>query len=172
MIRVKPIKDKKELALEFPIPLDYYKFYESKPEKILGSIIGHEGKGSLLSFLKEKGLATGLGAHGAPDTPDYGSLGIYITLTEKGVEQYQTVLEYCFSYFEMLKKEGFKDYLFERRRLEGGAAEHRLRQGQENDGVHDAVLQQVGVENPQASNDGIGDARADLRCQWPVSRLH
>ena len=106
LIRVKPIKDKKELAVEFPFPLDYYKYYESKPVKILSSIIGHEGKGSLLSFLKKKGLATGLGAHGAPDTPDYGSLGIYITLTEKGVEQYHTVLEYCFSYFEMLKKEG------------------------------------------------------------------
>jgi len=119
LIRVKPIKDKKELALEFPLPLDYYKYYESKPEKILSSIIGHEGKGSLLSFLKEKGLATGLGGHSAPDTPDYGSLGIFITLTEKGVEQYQTVLEYCFSYFEMLKKEGLKDYLFEEQKTMG-----------------------------------------------------
>ena len=50
------LKDKKELALEFPLPIDYHKYYESKPDKILSSIIGHEGKGSLLSFLKNKGL--------------------------------------------------------------------------------------------------------------------
>ena len=119
LIRVKPIKDKKELGLEFPLPLDYYKYYGSKPEKILSSIIGHEGKGSLLSLLKEKGLATGLSANGAPDTPDYGSLGIFIALTEKGVEQYHTVLQYCFSYFEMLKKQGYQNYLFNEQKTMG-----------------------------------------------------
>ena len=119
LIGVKPIKDKKELALEFPLPIEYYQYYASKPEKILGSIIGHEGKGSLLSFLKEKGLATGLGANGAPDTPDYGSLGIRISLTEKGVQQYRDVLKYCFSYLDMLKQEGYQNYLFDEQKTMG-----------------------------------------------------
>ena len=119
LIRVKPVKDKKELVLEFPIPFNYYKYYESKPEKILGSIIGHEGKGSLLSFLKEKGLATGIGAHGAPDTPNYGSLGIYISLTKNGVERYREVLQYCFSYLNMLKKKGYQNYLFDEHKTIG-----------------------------------------------------
>jgi len=113
LIRVKPVKDKKELALEFPIPLDLHKYYESKPDKILSSIIGHEGKGSLLSYLKNMGLATGLGAYGSPDTPNYGSFDIFIQLTDKGVEEYINVLDYCFSYFNMLKQTGFKRYLFE-----------------------------------------------------------
>ncbi|HIM53296.1 MAG TPA: hypothetical protein EYI88_01790, partial [Candidatus Marinimicrobia bacterium] len=116
LIRVKPVKDKKELGLEFPLPINLYQYYEEKPMKILGSLMGHEGQGSLLSFLKEKGLATGLNGGGSPDTPDYGSAGVHIQLTEKGVENYQDVLGYFFSYVDMLKREGFKEYLFEEQR--------------------------------------------------------
>ncbi|HJM84696.1 MAG TPA: insulinase family protein, partial [Candidatus Marinimicrobia bacterium] len=112
LIRVKPVKDKKELGLEFPLPIDLYQYYDSKPMSILGSLMGHEGKGSLLSFLKDKGLATGLNGGGSPDTPDYGSAGVNIQLTEKGVSNYQEVLGYFFSYVDMLKKEGFKNYIF------------------------------------------------------------
>ena len=75
--------------------------------------MGHEGKGSLLSFLKDKGLATGLNAGGHNDTPDYGNGRVYIHLTDKGVEKYQDILSYFFSYVDMLKNEGFKEYLFE-----------------------------------------------------------
>ena len=74
--------------------------------------MGHEGKGSLLSLLKQKGLATGMYGGGSPDTPDYGSAGVNIQLTEKGVSNYQEVLGYFFSYVAMLKKEGFKNYIF------------------------------------------------------------
>ena len=48
LIRVKPVKDKKELGLEFPLPFDLYQYYDSKPMSILGSLMGHEGNGSLL----------------------------------------------------------------------------------------------------------------------------
>ncbi len=113
LIRVKPVKDKKELGLEFPLPIDMYSLYDGKPMRVLGSLMGHEGKGSLLSHLKEKGLATGLRGGGSPDTPNYGSAGIHVQLTQKGVDNYQEVLEYFFSYVNMLKKEGFKNYLFE-----------------------------------------------------------
>jgi len=112
LIRVKPVKDKKELGLEFPLPIDLYQYYDSKPMSILGSLMGHEGKGSLLSFLKGKGLATGLGGGGSPDTPDYGSAGVNIQLTDKGVSNYQEVLGYFFSYVAMLKKEGYRNYIF------------------------------------------------------------
>jgi len=112
LIQIKPIKDKKELELEFPLPFNLNQFYDSKPMGILGTLIGYEGEGSLLSFLKEKGLATGLMAGGSPNTPDYGSAGIRIQLTEKGVRDYLQVLGYFFSYIDMLKTEGYKEYLF------------------------------------------------------------
>jgi len=112
LIRVKPVKDKKELDIEFPLPINLYQYFDSKPMKILGSLMGHEGEGSLLSLLKEKGLATGMYGGGSPDTPDYGSAGVNIQLTDKGVFNYQEVLGYFFSYIAMLKKEGYKDYIF------------------------------------------------------------
>ena len=112
LIKIKPIKDNKELILEFPLPFDLYQYYDSKPMRVLGSLLGHEGKGSLLSLLKLEGLATGLNGGGSSDTPDYGSAGIRIQLTDKGVLEYQNVLGHFFSYIQMLSKEGYKEYLF------------------------------------------------------------
>ena len=59
-----------------------------------------------------------------------------------------------------------------RRAAERSHAVDRLCQGQKNDGLHDPVLQQVGVENSQAANDGFGDVGADVRGLRPLSRLH
>ena len=63
-------------------------------------------------MLKEEGLATELRSGGSPDTPNYGSMSIWIQLTEKGVKNYLQVLNYFFSYVQMLKKQGYKEYLF------------------------------------------------------------
>ena len=58
-VQVKPLKDFKSLNLVFPTP-SYRKLYGEKPYSYIAKLIGHEGKGSLLSYLKEKNLATGL----------------------------------------------------------------------------------------------------------------
>jgi insulysin len=44
---------------------DKSKYYENPPSTYLSYIVGHEGKGSLLSFLISEGLATGLSAGGS-----------------------------------------------------------------------------------------------------------
>ena len=71
LVRVEPVKDIRSLTLEFPTPPgDIH--YQSKPAGLLSFIIGHEGKGSLLSYLKEQGLATALGAYGYDPAREYG----------------------------------------------------------------------------------------------------
>jgi insulysin len=75
LTQIEPIKELRTLELEFSLPA-FLDHYASKPLSLIGSLIGHEGKGSLLSLLKEEDLATALGAgRGGPMSglsPDYG----------------------------------------------------------------------------------------------------
>ena len=110
-IKIKSIKDKRSLGLEFPtIRLDDH--LDSKPASVVASVLGYEGKGSLLSKLKEQGLALGLSAGGGNSHPDISSFDINISLTEKGEAEYQRVLELVFAYIELLRKTDFKEYTF------------------------------------------------------------
>ena len=54
IVQIDPVKDIRDLQLFFPIS-GTRDMYQSKPGRQMGFILGHEGKGSLLSFLKEKG---------------------------------------------------------------------------------------------------------------------
>ena len=56
-----------------------------------------KGKGSLLSKLKEEGLALGLSAGGGSSHPDLSTFDITVSLTEKGEANYQRVMELVFA---------------------------------------------------------------------------
>ena len=59
LLKIKTIKDVRSLEIDFPtIRLLDHK--GSKPASVVGSVLGYEGKGSLLSKLKEEGLVLGL----------------------------------------------------------------------------------------------------------------
>jgi len=111
VIRCDPVKDLRELMLTFAIP-DFTRHYNVKPEQLIGFCIGHEGKGSLLSYLKDKGLATGLSAGASYHTSDYGSFSIHIQLTQKGLEKFHDVIKYCFSYIRLLKEQRIAPHIF------------------------------------------------------------
>jgi insulysin len=111
VLRVKPVKDIRQLQLNFSLPsLDAH--FKSQPETLIGAILGHEGEGSLLSHLKSLGLATGLGAGAYKNTQDYASFSISVQLTPKGLQEVEKVAELCFSAVEVLKSEAFPLYMF------------------------------------------------------------
>ena len=68
LLKIKTIKDTRTLELEFPT-IRLKDSQENKPSSIISSIIGYEGSGSLLSQLKEEGLALGLSAGGGYSHP-------------------------------------------------------------------------------------------------------
>ena len=112
LLKIKTIKDVRSLEIDFPtIRLLDHK--GSKPASVVGSILGYEGKGSLLSKLKEEGLVLGLSAGGGSSHPNINSFGITISLTEKGLNEYERILEMIFSYIEMVRKHGIEKYTFE-----------------------------------------------------------
>lgn len=54
-----PIKDTRNLTISFQIP-DYDEHFRSGPEHYISHLVGHEGKGSILSELKTRGWCNNL----------------------------------------------------------------------------------------------------------------
>ncbi|MDA8773914.1 insulinase family protein [Chlamydiia bacterium] len=107
IITIKPIQDRSELYLHFPIPHQFFGNPGEKMNNLIASLIGDESDGSLLSLLKKDKLATGLNAWIGGETAQYGSATILITLTNKGVDNTEMVTERFFSYINMLKESDF-----------------------------------------------------------------
>ena len=129
LVQIQPQATLRQLDLVFPIP-DYREDYDAKPVSYLGNLVGHEGEGSVLSQLKAEGLAEGLSAGSGLGWPGGGLFQVSISLTERGVQDYQRVLQLFFSYMEMLRKEGAQKWLYdEQARL----AEYSFRFKQESE---------------------------------------
>ena len=111
-VLVQPLKEERLLTLSFPIP-DSSKVYREKPLSYLGNLLGHEGKGSLLSFLKRYGWAEGLSAGGGNVTRGDGRFDINIHLTERGVAAVDQIVALVFHVIDQLEKKGVKAWRFE-----------------------------------------------------------
>ena len=110
-IEVEPVADIKQLTLTFAVPTPE-KYWRSKPHLLLGSLVGDEGEGSLLSVLKAKGYASALAAGTAASTY-VGEFEVKITLTERGLKATDDIIALFFSYIAMLRKTGLSRYYFD-----------------------------------------------------------
>lgn len=112
-VKVKPVKDLKTLEVMFKVP-DFDKNWNGpRSSHYFGHLIGYEGNGSLLSYLKELSLVHGLSAGGHCISPGNGTFTINLQLTDNGVEEYERVLEATFQYIEMLKNNLPQEWIFQ-----------------------------------------------------------
>lgn len=111
-IEIQSVKDIRSLTLTFPIP-ETRTLWRQKPVYLISSLIGYEGKGSLLSLLKAKGWATALSASQGHNLHDQASFMVNIQLTEQGYANYLQVSQTVFQYIELLKQQGINRELFE-----------------------------------------------------------
>ncbi|KAH7832213.1 putative Insulin-degrading enzyme [Monocercomonoides exilis] len=92
------------LTVGFFTPTEFPMFYPfSRPEMAATLLLGHEGEGSLASFLKKKALITELIAGIGDYYPDFERFYIKIMLTELGEQKTDEIIAYCLEYIEMLK---------------------------------------------------------------------
>jgi insulysin len=126
LLRVEPVADERALSLMFPLP-PVVQDYDAKPLQLIGGILGHEGKGSLLSLLKDEGLAQSLSAGMGENTRDYASFEISIGLTPEGLRRYADVLRIALGAIEGLRRQGVPRYLFDESRVMG-ALNYRYRE--------------------------------------------
>lgn len=109
----KPVMDSRQLDLSFPF-IDEELLFESQPSRYIAHLIGHEGPGSIMSYIKAKGWANGLSAGAYPICP--GTPGVFncqIRLTEEGLKNYKEVLKVFFQYVSLLRETPPQEWIFE-----------------------------------------------------------
>ena len=111
-LNVKTVMDKRSLTIAFPIPSDSH-YKDSQPISYIANLIGHEGKGSLLSKLKSMDLVDSLSAGSEFDTQKQAMFMISMSLTQKGLESYKDILNILFDYLALLKSDGIQKLYFE-----------------------------------------------------------
>jgi insulysin len=99
----KPVMESRSLDIQFTYQ-DEEELYKTQPSRYLSHLIGHEGPGSILAYIKAKGWATGLSAGPAPVCPGTSFFNISIRLTPEGLKVYQEVVKTVFYYISLLKE--------------------------------------------------------------------
>ena len=110
--KVVPNNEIRQLDIKWIVPSTKH-LYKSKPGSCLSHVLGHEGEGSLLSYLIAEGLATELSTYNDHilDSCDYMQTSIY--LTEKGEKEYERVIKIVFACVNYLKNNDMYQYLFD-----------------------------------------------------------
>ncbi|GAA6001144.1 hypothetical protein JCM10207_007430 [Rhodosporidiobolus poonsookiae] len=99
---IKSVKDQRILELTFPFP-DENPFYASKSGHFISHLVGHEGKGSVLSYLKEKGWANGMSTGAGNGAVGFEFFKVQVDLTQEGLDAYEDVVSVIFAYIALLR---------------------------------------------------------------------
>jgi insulysin len=83
-----------------------------QPGHYLSHLLGHEGAGSILCFLKQKGWANYLSSGPIPGGINFDFFKVSIDLTEDGLDHYEDVVATVFQYIRMMKKVGVRESIF------------------------------------------------------------
>ncbi|XP_065411441.1 nardilysin-like isoform X3 [Chrysemys picta bellii] len=109
LYRVVPIRNVHSLSIAWGLP-PQERHYRVKPLHYISWLVGHEGKGSVLSFLRKKfwalALYGGNGETGFEQNSTYSIFSISVTLTDEGYEHFYEVAHVVFQYLKMLQKRG------------------------------------------------------------------
>lgn len=85
----------------------------SKPGQLLSHFIGHEGQGSILSYLKARGWANHLSAGATNGADGFEFFKISVDLTETGLANYDKVVAAMFKYLDLLRSTPFQQWAYE-----------------------------------------------------------
>uniref|UniRef100_A0A8C9MSF6 Nardilysin convertase n=1 Tax=Serinus canaria TaxID=9135 RepID=A0A8C9MSF6_SERCA len=109
LYRVVPIRKVHSLTITWALP-PQEQYYRVKPLHYISWLVGHEGKGSVLSFLRKKfwalALYGGNGETGFEQNSTYSIFSISVTLTDEGYKHFYEVAHVVFQYVKMLQRKG------------------------------------------------------------------
>ncbi|XP_078074685.1 nardilysin-like [Mustelus asterias] len=115
LYRVVPVKKVHSLNITWSLP-PQKQHYRIKPLHYISWLIGHEGKGSVLSLLRTRCLALALfggnGETGFEQNSTYSVFNISITLTDDGYHLFYEVAHIVFQYMKMLQKLGTQERIY------------------------------------------------------------
>ncbi|KAG2540963.1 nardilysin-like isoform X1 [Panicum virgatum] len=115
LYKLEAVRDVHSLYLSWTLPC-LHKEYMKKPEDYLAHLLGHEGKGSLLYFLKAKGWASSLSAgvgSGGSERSSYAYIfEMSIHLTDSGLKNVFEVIGAVYQYIKLLKQSEPQEWIF------------------------------------------------------------
>lgn len=109
-MNIEPIKEIRRLQFTFPLP-ESLSLYQYKPVQLLTNLLGHEGEGSMLALLKEKGWAEGLSAGSSISTRSESNIVLQINLTRAGLLHIENITQILDHYIQLLKQGPLPAYL-------------------------------------------------------------
>ncbi|WP_338803821.1 pitrilysin [Xenorhabdus griffiniae] len=113
IIHYVPAQPYKALRLEFSIA-DNSADFRSKTDAYVGYLIGNRSQNTLSDWLQKQGLIESIDAGAYPKTDgNSGTFNIYVSLTDKGLEQRDQVIAAIFSYINLLKQQGINKSYFD-----------------------------------------------------------
>ncbi len=111
-LNIQPVKDIYNLSYTFELS-DPVKNYKEKSSQYLGHLLGHEGEGTLLAWLKLKGWAEGLSAGLSNKLHNNSAFQVTISLSQDGTEHIDEITEQLFAYVNLIKADGVKAWVFD-----------------------------------------------------------
>ncbi len=118
ILYIQPHQDVRRLSLLWELPYNYSKDLETHAANLIASVLGDEGKGSLLEELKREGLADGITADlngmRRPTSSTF-LLSLDIDLTPAGLKAKERVIKTAFQAIASLKESGIPTYIREER---------------------------------------------------------
>ncbi|XP_076033223.1 nardilysin-like isoform X2 [Oratosquilla oratoria] len=115
LCKIVPMKEYHSLEISWTLP-SLLKQYKSKPLHYISHLLGHEGRGSILSYLKKRvwavGLYSGNDESGFEQNQCYSIMNITVELTDLGFSNIEKVLQVIFQYLAMLREVGPVERIF------------------------------------------------------------
>jgi len=115
LTRIIPIKATHRLLMQWQLPAMQHE-YRQKNEEYVCHLLGHEGQGSIVSHLKEQGLATfveaGCNGSNFESNSLFTLLRVQVLLTAKGLSNWMYVAQIVVQYISMVRKIGPQEWIF------------------------------------------------------------
>ncbi|KAJ7634941.1 Metalloenzyme, LuxS/M16 peptidase-like protein [Roridomyces roridus] len=109
LVAVKTIKTYHALDISFPVewqdPL-----WQHKPMRFLSHFVGHEGPGSIHSYLKSKGWITSLSSSSQSISRGLSAFKVSVSLTIQGFQNHRQVALTIFKYLTLLRDSRFASF--------------------------------------------------------------
>ena len=112
-IYVRPIKDYKILSLSWEVEEEFAKDNEYQVGALISYILQSGSRNSLLALLKKEHLAENINVNEEKMGKGHKLFTIDLELTEKGLQNTDSVITYCFEAIARLKKTGIPRYIYD-----------------------------------------------------------
>ncbi|KAK1946180.1 Insulin-degrading enzyme [Phytophthora citrophthora] len=112
-LEVVPVMDWKVVQVSWVLPPLREKGYSQQHASVLSHLIGHEGQGSLLSYLKKKKWANSVYAGIVEDYDEFSLFVVSFDVTEDGIERADDVLKAMFQYINLMLSSPWEKWMFD-----------------------------------------------------------